>query len=161
IRGFHVTGVQTCALPISECRTGLLGAILHKEYRAASEVHSGDLMSRLTSDVSRVSQGLCVLLPNIAGMLTKITGAMVILYILDWRLSIGLAIVVGLLLLAARLFKNQMKHLNGRAQEAEAAAHAFTRGVLENLLVIKAFNAEQRWTAQASDLQEEHRHAKV
>ena len=53
--------------------------VLQKDYAKVSEYHSGELMNRMTSDVSVISEAVTSILPNFAGFLTKFIFALVMI----------------------------------------------------------------------------------
>ena len=64
-------------------KTKLLGKILTKDYAHTAKYHSGELMNRLTSDITVVTEGITTILPDFAGLLTKLLGAFAVLCIFD------------------------------------------------------------------------------
>ena len=60
----------------------LFSCLLHKDYAAVTAVHSGEWITRLTSDTVEVTGGVIDIFPSIAGMLVRLIGAMAALFFL-------------------------------------------------------------------------------
>ena len=128
-------------------------SLMSKEYPALKHFHSGELVSRVFSDVGVVKNGVLGLLPSLLQTAVSFIGAAVILITMDWRF-------IPVLILAAFLggglavaFRNPMKRRHKRMQEAEAKLHASTQETLENVRLIKASVSEER----ALGTMDEHR----
>ncbi len=128
-------------------------SLMSKEYPALKPFHSGELVSRVFSDVSVVKNGVLGLLPSLLQISVSFVGAAVILITMDWRFVpvLILASVLGSLMAVA--FREPMKRRHKRMQEAEAKLHASTQETLENVRLIKASVSEER----ALDTMDEHR----
>ncbi len=128
-------------------------SLMGKEYPALKHFHSGELVSRVFSDVGVVKNGVLGLLPSLLQITVSFIGAAVILITMDWRF-------IPVLILAALLggglaiaFRDPMKRRHKRMQEAEAKLHASTQETLENVRLIKASVSEER----ALETMDEHR----
>lgn len=119
-------------------------AIMGKEYASLKPYHSGELVSRIFSDVSVVQNGIMNLLPGLLSTFVSFIGAAVILAMMDWRfiLVVLLAGVVGGGLSVA--FREPMKNRHKRVQEASSKLQAATQENLENIRVVKASCSEAR-----------------
>ncbi len=119
-------------------------SLMSKEYRALKPFHSGELVSRVFSDVSVVKNGVLSLLPSLMQTGVSFIGAAIILITMDWRFIPVLIIVAFLGTILAIAFRNPMKKRHKQMQEAEAKLHASTQENLENLRLIKASISEER-----------------
>lgn len=61
----------------------LFSCLLHKDYASVTAVHTGEWISRLTSDTSVVAGGVMDILPDLGGMLARLAGAMAALFFLE------------------------------------------------------------------------------
>ena len=136
----HIQGMVTASL-------------MSKEYPALKPFHSGELVSRVFSDVSVVKNGVLGLLPSLLQTAVSFIGAAVILITMDWRFVPVLILAAVLGGVIAVLFREPMKRRHKRMQEAEAKLHASTQETLENVRLIKASVSEER----ALETMDEHR----
>ena len=123
---------------------GLMNELLLREYAGLKKYHSGELVSRVFSDVSVVKNGIVGMLPNLCSMLVSFIGAAVILWTMDARLVIVLLLFslvgAGVML----LFREPMKQRHTRMQQAESRLHASIQETLENIRTVKASLSEER-----------------
>lgn len=133
----------------------VLRALMKKQYASLSAFHSGELVSRMLSDVQVVKNGILELLPGITRMSVSFCGAVVILLSMDWRLVVIL-IAGGLLgFFLVLLLETPVKKQHTAVQEAQAQYHAFLQETLENLLLVKAGGCETHMERQVGQKQEQ------
>lgn len=129
------------------------GSLMSKEYPALKPFHSGELVSRVFSDVGVVRDGILNLLPSILKIAVSFFGAAGILVSMDWRF-VPVLIVAGFFgVIITAAFRIPMKRRHKRMQDAQAKLHASTQETLENVRLIKASVSEER----AMDNMDEHR----
>ncbi len=156
-RGISVLGswlrTRTSARLQLEMQHQVTASMMGKEYPALKPFHSGELVSRVFSDVGVVRDGVLNLLPSVLRLMVSFFGAAGILITMDWRF-VPVIIIVGMLgVVVTALFKNPMKRRHKRMQDAQAKLHASTQETLENVRLIKASVSEER----ALDTMDEHR----
>ena len=144
---------KTSARMQLEMQRQVTESLMSKEYPALKPFHSGELVSRVFSDVSVVRDGALNLLPSVLRLSVSFFGAAGILISMDWRFVPVLIVtgVAGVILTAA--FRNPMKRRHKRMQDAQAKLHASTQETLENVRLIKASVSEER----ALENMDEHR----
>lgn len=125
----------------TDFRSYFIRNLFDKDYLKITSYHSGDLMTRLTSDTGCIINGLVSILPNIVGFSLRICVAFVSLCVLDSRLAfvfsgIGIAVALG-----TRLFRNFFKDMYRKTQTAESAVRSFSQEIISNLLVVSVFDA--------------------
>ena len=130
-------------------------SLMSKEYRALKHFHSGELVSRVFSDVSVVKNGVLSLIPSLLRTAVSFIGAAAILISMDWRFLPVLIIAAAFGAVITVLFREPMKRRHNRMQEAEAKLHASTQETLENVRLIKASVSEER-ALENMDAQREH-----
>ena len=93
-------------------KTELFSSILKKDYEKITSIHTGELMTRLTSDVSVVSDGVVTILPSAVAMVTRLVCAFAALFSLDRMFSLILLSGGALLFVFTRFFRGKMKSLH-------------------------------------------------
>lgn len=138
------------------CRDHMILTLSHKKYAATSRFHSGELMNRLFNDVQIITDGVTTILPSFVLMVTKGIGAIAVLFVLS-PVFTGLFLVGGLLIIGVTaIFRTKMKTLHKRVQQKAGVVRSYIQEVLESLLVVKIFAAENRVQSKAAELQEEY-----
>lgn len=137
-------------------KSHIFSQILGKKYDKINVYHSGELMNRLTSDVSIVSEGVSTLLPSIVAAVTRLISAVISLIILDWIFAVAFSVAGVLVFTTIAMFRGKLKGLHKRSQETDGKVRSFMQECIENLLVVKVFSVNDRVKRQAEDLQEDN-----
>jgi len=118
--------------------------LLTREYAGLKKFHSGELVSRVFSDVGVVRGGIMNILPSACSLMVSFIGAAVILWSMDHLLVI---VLIGVSLVGAvfmLFFREPMKKRHKRMQQAESKLHASIQETLENIRTVKASLSEGR-----------------
>ena len=139
----------------------LFSALLTRNYAAVIAVHSGEWMNRLTSDTTIIAGCVTQIVPGLIGMLVRLFGALAAILWLEprffWVLMPG-----GMAMLVLTYgFRKILKRLHKNIQEADGTLRVFLQERLESLLIVRTFAKEQQTAAQASDLMEQHKAARM
>ena len=141
-------------------KSRLFKSMMEKSYADITAYHSGELMNRLTSDISVVTSAVTTIIPNVVFFIVKIIGVFYILIRID--VIFALVFVVGgvLVFFASSLFKPVTKRMHKRVQESDGRVRSFMQEGLSSLLMIKTFNAQDKMNATAAELQNDNYEAK-
>lgn len=139
----------------------LFAGLLTHSYGVVTATHSGEWMNRLTSDTVVVSEGLATIVPGVAGMATKMAGALVVILIMEPRFVYILLPGGVLLVLLTYIFRKQLKKLHKQMQENDGLVRIFLQEHLGSLLIVKAFGREEDTLSQAVWHMDEHKKARM
>ncbi|MCR4557898.1 MAG: ABC transporter ATP-binding protein/permease [Saccharofermentans sp.] len=135
--------------------------ILRKDFGRVTAVHSGEWLTRLTSDTTVVAKNYTEIIPGFIGMTVKILSALIMLTVLDLRFALimfPLGIVLGLLTFS---FRKSMKRFHKSVQEKDGALRVFLQERLASLNVIRSFAAERQTETEERLKAEEHKQARM
>ena len=153
--GLSVLSIRANTMMQKSLRSMVLEELLKKQYSNLSVFHSGEMVSRMLSDVQVVKNGMLEILPDLVSMTVSFFGAAILLIRMDWRFAV-LLIAGGLLgLCLIVVLEAPMKNRHAAVQEAEAKYHATLQETLENLLLVKASGSEKRMERQVGKKQEQ------
>lgn len=137
-------------------KTNLFKNILRKNYSDIKQYHSGELINRLTSDISVVTGTITMILPQLSFLAVKLIGVFIILFSIDYIFALIFFIAGILLFLVSQIFKKKIKSFHKKAQETDGRVRSFLQETIESLLVVKVFRAEKKVKDNAVDLQNEN-----
>lgn len=143
------------------CKRRLFSAILQKEYSAVTVYHSGELMTRLTSDITVVTDNATVLLPTATAMVTRLVFAFAVIVSLDVRFALLLLAAGVLLFVFTRAFRSKIKKLHKAVQASDGRLRAFLQESIESLLAVQVFGVQEKVTREADVRQSENFDAKI
>lgn len=125
-------------------KTRVFSNIIYGTYADYADHHSGDLMSRLTSDVLTVSDTYVHILPSLTGFAVRILTGATALFALDRRFAIVFIACGTFLVLVAVLMRKQLKILHLKVQKSDSKVRSFMQEMIENLFAIKVFGIEDK-----------------
>ena len=123
-------------------REAMLDRTLHRPLAAVADRLSGELLSRLTNDVTLLHRylvdGLAVFVPNLLTAAVML-GAM---FAVSWQLSLGTIVLAVPMVLVVNSFWRRLHAAVGRSQTQLAEMTAFVGDCLDGLREAKAFGRE-------------------
>ncbi len=134
-------------------KQSILENILKRNYEKITKFHSGDLMTRIISDVDIIIDTLVSLIPNILSMLTSLICAIILLFQISQQFVVMLLMGGVILFIIINLLKPYLKGIHKKVQEASSNVRLFFKEVFENILVIKIFQSENPILEKCHELQ--------
>lgn len=118
--------------------------LLETEWLPLSAYHSGDLLTRLTSDVNNVTNCIVNVIPNIFALAVQLTASFITLLHYEPKLAM-LAFILGpSTVLFSRIWGRKLKKINIKIQETESVYRSFIQEVMQNVIISKSFRLEKR-----------------
>lgn len=127
---------------ITDLRNEVYNHLYRLSIRFFSDRRVGELISRLASDITLVRT---VLTNNIATVMSQsimFIGSLVLMLILNWRLTIFILIIAPFVAISAVFFGRKMRRLSTSIQDNVADSSATAEEALSNIRVVKAFTRE-------------------
>ncbi len=142
-------------------KSQLFANIMRKDYSKITAFHSGELMTRLTSDISIISDGIITLAPSIVSMATRLIFAAAALIMLDPTFALVFLVAGVLILAVTSFFRRFLKRLHKLVQETDGRLRSFLQEALGGILMIKVFGIEDKIDKEAGKYQQENYKAKM
>lgn len=139
----------------------LFDKIIGKEYGSINKYHSGELMTRLSSDVTIVSDGVTSIVPSIVSAVSRLIGAVIALCVIDGVFAIAFVVAGVLVFTVISLLRTKLKNLHKLAQKTDGLNRSFMQESIENILAIKVFNAGENISEKSAKLQKENFRVKM
>jgi ABC-type bacteriocin/lantibiotic exporter with double-glycine peptidase domain len=106
------------------------------------EKQTGYLMSRLSSDVEGLRWFFSSTTVYIISNILRFVGGVVLLFYLEWRLALGVLLIIPGLVLCIRYFSKKVHVLSHQGMEQEATVSSHLQESLSSVSLIKAFSTE-------------------
>lgn len=145
----------------NKLKNRLFSCLLQKDYATVTAVHSGEWLTRLTSDTGVVTSGMMDILPTLGGMLARLIGALTALYMLEPAFFYILIPVGLLMILVTASLRRVLKRLHKRIQEANGEVLSFLQERLESLMIIRVFSMEKQAEKDAVQRMNKHKAARL
>lgn len=103
---------------------------------------TGNIMSRLTDDIETMNSFVSEKIPNIFSQIIVITGSIVMLFILDWKLTLAMFTVIPVTLFVILPIGNITYKISIKLQDEMANFTGILNRVLSEIRLVKSHNAE-------------------
>lgn len=136
-------------------RKQIYDKIIQSHWMDVKKYHTGDLMTRLTSDAGNIADGIISTIPGIFLLVIELVMVFFTLFQYSRLLAVLALLVAPVAAFTSWLLGRKLKVLQGRVQESEAAYRSFLQESLANLLIVKAFANEEYSVDRLTRLREE------
>ncbi|WP_026657847.1 ABC transporter ATP-binding protein [Butyrivibrio sp. AC2005] len=114
--------------------------IMDSSWEELTEYHSGDLITRLASDIKTVAGNTSGLVPTMIAKLTMIICAGIYIIALDYSMILVAIIVAPIVLIASRLLMGKIYKSQIEIKEIESRINSYNKETFNNIQAVKAFN---------------------
>ena len=144
-----------------DLRQDIIGNLMKKDFSQTSKYHSGEMLNRIFSDVTVVTDGVVGILPSLLNMVTRLVCAAAVLIILDVTFALVFLVSGILLFIVTRMFRGKLKSLHKEVQQKEGKMRSYMQETVENILLIKLFGVRKKSEKKTAELQQEHFKARM
>ena len=132
--------------------------IICSHWMDVKRYHTGDLMTRLTSDAGNIADGIMGTIPNIIQLFLELILVFFTLFSYSPMLAVLALMIAPVAALSSWWLGRKLKKLQIKVQESESAYRSFLQESLANLLIVKSFANEEYSTNRLVQLREERFH---
>lgn len=146
---------------LADLRTRLFDHILRQDHAFLTNTPTGDLVTRLSSDIDNINQ---VLSSSIVVILVEGLTFVVIIGVMlttNWRLALLAMIVMPILALVTRYFRKRIRLSSSGERSAMARISAFLNEHLHGMTVVQLFGHEDASEQEFDDYNSTYRQALV
>ena len=139
----------------------LFGGVLKKKYQKITAYHSGEVLNRLSQDVSICSDGIATILPTAISAVVRLLVAVISLFFLDPSFAVIFIVAGASVAIVMGLLRGKLKSLHKDIQSSDGKVRSFMQEAIENLLSLKIFSAHNEINEKSSRLQNNNFKAKM
>ena len=122
-------------------RLGIAKHITASKLIEVQKIHSGELLTRMTKDTESVAGCIPNLISNLFNGLLTFVGALVMMFLLNWKLSLMIVTAVPVLLLIVSAFSPLLEKGAKAEKENDEVNRSQMQDALESMLLLKVFRA--------------------
>ena len=144
---------------IYDLRRSLYDHMLRMSLRFFTETRTGELMSRLNNDVVGAQRAVTGTLVTIVSNLVSFISVLVIMLLIEWRLTLLALAVLPLFVLPARRIGRTLRRIRRQSMEMNAEMNAMMNETLNvsGALLVKLFGREETETGRFGERAEDVR----
>jgi|LSQX01.1.fsa_nt_gb ABC-type multidrug transport system fused ATPase/permease subunit len=136
-------------------RKQIYDKIVRSYWMDVKQYHTGDLLTRMTSDTEIVSEGIVVLIPTIVRLFIELIITFFTLFYFEPSLAVFALVLAPISCLICFILGKKLKKLQIKVQESESKYRSFIQESLSNLLIVKAFANENNSVERLGELRQE------
>lgn len=137
-------------------RQRLFAQLLKRDFADVREIHTGEWMNRMTSDINVVVSGVAQIVPDFSGAIIRILSAAAALTLMVPGLVVALLVGGIAIAVVSLVFRKKLKVYHDMLQTANGKVRSFMQECLQGLPVVHSFNRENSVEETATKLMREH-----
>ncbi|OYT30899.1 MAG: hypothetical protein B6U94_04975 [Thermofilum sp. ex4484_79] len=126
-----------------------------------SKTDTGQIIARATSDVERIKGFISFTFRGFIGALIMLVSALMIMFYLDYVLTLMVLTIFPVILLIVRHFARRVKRLFEYSREIYGVFTGLIRETIIGIKIIKSFTAEERFSNKFAELNSNYRNSLI
>ena len=140
----------------AEIKSDIFEKILVTDWESLTNYHTGDLLTRWSSDASTISNGVLNFIPNTIIYLFRFISAFSMVIYYDWTFAIFAFLGMPVSVLLSKTLLKRMVNNNKRSAAMGAKMSGFNQEAFSNIQTIKAFDLIYLYIERLKQLQKEY-----
>lgn len=140
----------------NELRAEVFGMFLNTNWESLQQFHSGDLLSRINTDVSNVAGSVLGWIPSLILRLTQFLASLAVILVYDPTMAVLALLSAPVTLLLSRPLVGKMRSFNRDMRAVGSEMTAFQEETLQNIPAIKAFHLVDTFRERLDRVQERY-----
>lgn len=145
----------------AEIKQDIFGKILVTDWESLTDYHTGDLLTRWSTDASVISDGVLNFLPNLIINIFRFGSALFLVLVNDASFAIFALLGIPVSLIMSKTLITRMQKNNQRSAAMSAKTSGFNQEAFSNIQTIKAFDLVRLYTARLKQLQDDYIHMRL
>ena len=140
----------------TEIKNDIFAKMLVTDWESLTAYHTGDLVTRWSSDASNISSGILNWIPNLIIYTVKFFSALAVVLYYDPTFALFALIGISFSALMSRPLLRRMRNNNQRSAAMNAKLYGFNQESFSNIQTIKAFDLIRFYIDRLKNLQQEY-----
>lgn len=140
----------------AEIKNDIFSKMLVTDWESLTTYHTGELVTRWSSDASNISNGILNWIPNLIIYTVKFISALAVVVYYDVTFAFFALVGIPFTALMSRPLISRMKKNNQRSAEMNAKLYGFNQETFSNIQHIKAFDMISLYCERLKSLQKEY-----
>ncbi len=127
---------------MADVRSGLYAKLVHLPMTFFDQQRTGELMSRISSDVTLLQTSFSTTLAEVIRQLITLLAGITIIFVTSTSLSVFMLAVFPVLVISAMVFGKRIRKLSRQSQDELAQSSTIVEETLSSILAVKTFTNE-------------------
>lgn len=141
----------------NEIQADIYHKVIDTDWESLHEFRSGDLLNRLSDDVSQVASSVIGWIPSLITKLAQFAGTLGIILYYDPVMAVIALLSAPVTLLISRHLVKRMRAYNKEMREISSGLMSFQNDSFQNLQTVKAFGLMGLFGSKLKDMQEHYK----
>ena len=106
-------------------RQRMFTLLLRKQYAEVKQIHSGEILNRLTSDIDIIVSGIIDIIPQFISIMTRLAGGLAVLFVVDYKFTFVILMIGLLVVFCSRLYSGRYRSLHKEVQRTNGKLRSF------------------------------------
>lgn len=133
----------------------LVSKVYKAEWLYLNQYHSGDLLTRMTSDIGYITNFWVNIFPAIVSLIVQLIFAFATLFYFDKTLALFAFILGPITASIGFILGRKIKKLQHMIQAAESRKRSYLGETIKNIIVVKTFEHEEKSLAKVKEYQDD------
>ncbi len=151
---YYYLTIQDTTSQANIIRLRIFGHLLRRHIYDDAYLHSGDITSRLETDVSAISDSVAETIPQMVVTTFKLCGAFILLYSMDHALAMMLLLSTPFLVVMGKFFARTLKKMTHDVREQDSRIQMLVQEGMEHNAMLRAMESGEWLTGRLDDLQQ-------
>ena len=151
---YFYLGQQGMARQSTNIRLKIFSALFRRPLFDSTQLHSGDITSRLEKDIDVVSTATTSLLPDLTVAGLQLIGAFLLMQTMDTQLAWALLILTPLFIVTGKLIAKRMRRMTLEVREQESQVQMLVQETMEHQDVLRSLDSADYMTEQLETMQQ-------
>lgn len=139
-----------------EIRAEFFEKILKTDWESLTAYHTGDLLTRWSSDASAIADGVLNYIPSLIINIFRFISAFAMVIYYDWTFAVFALIGIPFSMIMSKTLLTRMQDKNQQSAKMNAKMSGFNQETFSNIQTIKAFDLIRLYAMRLKDLQQEY-----
>ncbi|MDL2264885.1 ABC transporter ATP-binding protein/permease [Parabacteroides sp. OttesenSCG-928-G07] len=140
----------------SRLRAHFFSHTLRAQWQQIQKYHSGDIMTRINTDIGDVVHLFSTTIPQFVLTLLRLCGAFIFMLVMNKTLALILAGLVPIVLLFSKIYFKRMRRLSKEIKETSSQVRQFFQESIQHGMIVKALRLESLFEKQLDDKQQDN-----
>ncbi len=140
----------------AEIKADIFEKILVTDWESLTNYHTGDLLTRWSSDSSNISNGVLNFIPNLVIYVFRFISTFAMVVYHDWTFAVFAFLGMPVSLILSKKLMSRMVNNNKRSAAMGAKMSGFNQEAFSNIQTIKAFDLIKSYIEKLKNLQKEY-----
>ena len=129
--------------------------IMESRWIGREAFHTGDMLSRLDGDVSKVADTLSRTMPAVIATAIQLLAALYFLGTMDWRLALIVVLIMPVAILLSRAYINRMRRLTNEIRTTDSRIYTHLQENIQHKALITSFESTDQAIGSLDDFHDD------